>query len=866
MPQTTPSPLATRSYRAFLWAQALSAFNDNAYRFVMSAAAVGAAGAAAAGELSWMGLVFSAPFLLLSGYAGQVADAVNKRTVIVAAKAAEVAVMVLAAVALQRGAPGPLLAVLALLGVQATFFSPAKYGIVPELLGDVQLSRGNGALQMTTFLAILLGGAMGPLLYGAWHGAPWRIGAVLVMVAVLGLVASLAIGPVAAPAATSGVSFNPAAGLGQGARRLLGDRTLLQTGVGIAWFWGLGALLQLAIVLVGRSTLGLGDSKVAALAACLAVGIGLGSVVAGRVSGDKVELGLAPIGGFGMGACTLAFAASSSFTCASLALVLLGLSGGFFIVPLNALLQQRPARQERGQVLATVNLLATGGVLAASGVLWLLAERMAWAPGRILLAAGLATLAGSVYVLWLVPEFLMRLVLWTLTHTVYRIRIDGLRHVPVRGPALLVCNHLSHVDGLIVGASMQRFVRFIVYRPIYELPLLRPLFDLMHVIPVSAQRQDIVRSLARARRELETGHVVCIFAEGAISRTGNLLPFKRGFERIVAGLDVPVIPVNLDRLWGSIFSFKQGKFFWKWPERVPFPVTVTFGAPMPSSSSAGDVRHAVMLLASDAMIHRVARHEVLHQRFFRTAKRHWGQLAMADADAHADLRPCARRRAAALAVDQRSTAAGAGWWASCYPPRLAAPSPTSRTLIAGRVPVNLNFTAGQRVDRVGHRAVRDRHDPHRAGSSSPRRSSTSSPGMVLLEDVMPHVRVGVEARDARRRPPRAGAGCSIALYAPEPDDADELATVIFSSGSTGAPKGVMLSHRNVLSNLEAMAQLLLDHLEATASSASCRSSTRSASPGRCGSRWSAASRRSTCRTRWTPSRSARWRGRTARPC
>ena len=181
-------------------------------------------------------------------------------------------------------------------------------------------------------------------------------------------------------------------------------------------------------------------------------------------------------------------------------------------------------------------------------------------------------LVASGYVLWLLPDFCLRFSLLLLTHTLYRVELHGVEHVPSRGPALLVCNHLSHVDGFLVGACVQRFIRFMVYRPYFNLPVARQLLTMMRAIPVAGgNRQEVLASIAQARAELERGHVVCIFAEGAISRTGNLLPFKRGFERIVEGLDVPVIPVCLDRLWGSVFSFKQGRFFWKWPEQIPYP-------------------------------------------------------------------------------------------------------------------------------------------------------------------------------------------------------------------------------------------------------------------------------------------------------
>src|SRR5581483_2503915 len=231
------------------------------------------------------------------------------------------------------------------------------------------------------------------------------------------------------------------------------------------------------------------------------------------------------------------------------------------------------------------------------GAHWLLRSALGLAPDRIALLLGAFTLAATVVVLRLVPDYFARFALWLLTHTMYRIRIVGQEHVPLRGPALLVCNHVSFADPLLVGASVQRFIRFMMYAPYYEMRSINWILRLMKAIPVSARsRRETVESLKRAREQLAEGHVVCIFAEGGISRTGNLLPFKRGFEKIVEDMNVPVIPIHLDRVWGSIFSFKQGRFFWKRPERFPYPVTISFGAPL---------------------------------RFIQTAKRHWFSLCMA---------------------------------------------------------------------------------------------------------------------------------------------------------------------------------------------------------------------------------------------
>jgi len=801
--------LRNKGIRAFLWTQFLGAFNDNVFKFIVSMAAIAAAtGSAASDELSWVGAVFTAPFLLFSGYAGQLSDRYDKRTVLVATKALEIVSMALALAALTIGGGNLnlLLVVLFLMAAQATFFSPAKYGIVPEVLPDAALSRANGLLEMSTFAAIVVGSTVGGLMYASWHHKPLLMGATLLAIAVAGTWTSFGI-----PRGTGGrpdlrVQLNPFAGLGNGLHELRKNRALLLAALGIGYFWFIGALLQLVILLAGKESMHLDDVRIALMGAWLAIGIGVGSMAAGRLSGQKVELGLAPIGAFGMGFGALALSkAIPSYPVVCGTLTVLGFAGGLFAVPLNALIQQRPDEKEKGQVIATANLMTTIGVMVASGALWALGSVMHLSPERIILLAGILTLVSSVYVLALVPEYFVRFSLWLLTHTVYRIRIVGQDHVPFRGPALLVSNHLSHVDGFLIGASVQRFVRFMVWRPFFEMPLFNPMLRFMHAIPVSASRHDVVASLEKARAELEAGHVVCIFAEGAISRTGNLLPFKRGFERIVQDLDVPVIPVNLDRVWGSVFSFKRGRFFWKRPERLPYPVTVTFGPPLPSSSKAADVRQAVMALASEAMTTRIERGDLLHLRFLHTAKHRWSALAMADATG-TEL-TFGRVLVGSLMLSRwiRKHPGSERMIGLMLPSSIGGALANIGALIAGRVPVNLNFTAGPEsiaaaIDQCGIKTILT-SKVFLAKANLP-----ELPGMVYLEDVMrtfstPQKVLTLIA--ARLLP----SGVLRRLYARDRATSDDLATVIFSSGSTGKPKGVMLSHRNVLSNLEGMIQM-----------------------------------------------------------
>jgi acyl-[acyl-carrier-protein]-phospholipid O-acyltransferase/long-chain-fatty-acid--[acyl-carrier-protein] ligase len=405
--------------------------------------------------------------------------------------------------------------------------------------------------------------------------------------------------------------------------------------------------------------------------------------------------------------------------------------------------------------------------------------------------------------MWRAPEFLIRFSLWLLTHTVYRVHIVGKENVPFRGPALLVCNHLSHVDGLLVGACVQRFVRFLVYRQYSDHWALYGLLKLLKTIPIEAGREALA-SLERARNELQDGHVVCIFAEGSISRTGNMLPFKRGFERIVKGLDVPIVPVCLDRVWGSIFSFKGGRFFWKWPARIPYPVTVAFGGPLPSTTTAAEVRLALQTMASELAIERRSAYGSLGRRFVRTAKQRWGVFSMADVTTR--LMTFGRVLVAALLLSR--------WTRRQFPDEsnigLLLPASVGGALanlgvsISGKVPVNLNFTAGREsmaiaIDRCGIKTIlTSRRFLSKAGLEP-------LDGMVFLEDVMKRFSRGEKLRmlvTARLLPARALTW----LYA-DRGDGDALATVIFSSGSTGVPKGVMLAHRNLLANLDAVGQI-----------------------------------------------------------
>jgi acyl-[acyl-carrier-protein]-phospholipid O-acyltransferase/long-chain-fatty-acid--[acyl-carrier-protein] ligase len=801
--------LKHKGFQPFLWTQFLAALNDNIDKIVVSMLAVdfGLSSGGGSGYLSLVGVVFILPFFLFSGYAGHVADVFSKRTVLVTMKFFEVAVMLLGCFAFLSNRFDLILGVLFLMALHSAFFSPAKYGILPEMLPDKELSRANGLLEMTTFLAIILGTSVGSVMLAAWKERLGWIGLVLTVIAVAGTIVSFGIPRVSASGSQKLFSFSPWAEVGDGIKRLYSDKSLWLTVIGISYFWFLGALLQMDIILLGKETMGLDDLWIGILGTFLAIGIGAGSVVAGRLSGDKVELGLVPLGSIAMGVFSLLlYSSAPSYAYVAMALVFLGFSGGLFIVPLNALLQQKSGREEKGQLIATNNFLNTGGILLASGILWTFHDFLQLEADRIILIFGLFTLVATVYILSILPDFLIRFTLWTLTHTIYRIRIAGQEHVPFRGPALLVCNHISHVDALLVGACVQRFIRFMIYRPYYEIRWLNWLFRLMKAIPVSGRnRREIVESLERAREELRQGHVVCIFAEGAISRTGNLLPFKRGFEKIVEGSDIPVIPVHLDRLWGSVFSFKEGRFFWKWPERLPYPVTVSFGKPLRSTVTAEEARQAIMELGSQAVQFRRSRKDLLHIRFVKTAKRNWFSFCMADSTGKELTSGRLLTGSLLLSRSIRKECAADRMIGLLLPASIAGALANIAVLLAGKIPVNLNFTVGREAmssaaQQCGIRTI------FTSRIFLARAKLEEMEGMIFLEDVIKGIKPLPKALTALLAF-LLPSSLLRTFYCNEERNPDSLATVIFSSGSTGTPKGVMLSHHNILSNIEGIAQL-----------------------------------------------------------
>ena len=790
---------------AFFWTQFLGAFNDNFLKIVVSFAALDLAVHGGPGYVELIAFLFILPSALVSGYAGHLADVYSKRRVLVAVKFFEVGIMIFAVGVLISGHLESMLLLVLLMGIHAAFFSPAKYGILPEMLPDKDLSRGNGLLEMSTFLAIILGTSVGSAIFSVWKHKLPLIALLMLAIALFGVFTSLGIARVAPSGAAKLLQLNPFGEIVDGLRRLRRDRPLWLTVIGISYFWFLGALVQINMLFFGKELLQLDEFHIGLLGTFLAIGIGIGSLAAGRLSGDHIEMGLVPLGSVAMGICLGLVALSApSYSHTAASLVGLGFSAGLFAVPLNAYLQQNAGREEKGQLIATNNFLNTVGMGLAAAIHWLLKTPLQYSPETIILLTGGVTLAGTVAILYFLPDYFVRLILWVFTHTVYRIKVVGVENLPIHGPALLVTNHVSFVDAFMVGGSLPRMVRFMLHRDYYDIRGLTWFFRLMHAIPVSASnRRDIVQALKHARNELDKGHVVCIFAEGSITRSGRLLPFKRGFEKIVEGTSVPIIPVHLDQLWGSIFSYKDGKFFWKWPRQWFYPVTVSFGAPLGSDATVAEVRSAVAELESKAFDHRPSAGELLHTRFIRSAKRRWSSFCMADTTGAELTYGKALVGSLLLSSWIQKQCGSQRMVGLLLPASVGGALANIAVMLAGKIPVNLNFTAGREamqsaIEQCGIQTILT------SRLFLSKANLERLPGMVYLEETRKDFS-GLQKAAAAAKAFVLPASWLTRRYLRSQKSGD-LATVIFSSGSTGMPKGVMLSHRNIVSNIEGIRQ------------------------------------------------------------
>jgi acyl-[acyl-carrier-protein]-phospholipid O-acyltransferase/long-chain-fatty-acid--[acyl-carrier-protein] ligase len=808
-----------RGFWALIVTQFQGAFSDNVVKNLVILIALFGVSLTATEKNQFgesIGALFSLPFILFSMAGGFLADRFSKRSVMLGVKIFELFIMSLVFAALWTLNKNLLLASVFLMGTHSAFFGPSKYGSLPELLPEKKLSWGNGILELGTFMAIILGTVAAAVLAQKLRGEQWVSGLVLIALAVFGFFSCLGVTKIPAANPQKKFSLNFPAEVWRQLRAMRGDRPLWLAVIGNTYFNFLGALLLLNLFFYGADVLHVDETKIGLLNVALALGIGIGSVAAGYLSGGKIEYGLVPLGAFGLSIFSALLALPHlSVLKAVVLLALLGFFGGFFIVPIAALLQHKPARENKGEVQATANLLSFVGVFLASGAHWLLAQQLQFSPRTIFLVGGVLTFAGAIYVLFLLPDALLRFGLWALTRTLYRIRIEGRDRIPAKSGALFVCNHVSWVDAMLLIASTDRAVRFLMFKDIYGKKWIHWGARILGVIPISSEQRprELIQSLQAASDAIRAGEIVCIFAEGEITRIGQLLPFRHGFERIMKNVDAPIIPVALDGLFGSPSSFKNGKFVWRLPPRIPYPVTVSFGAPLPATAPAVAVRAAVQELLADTWRSQRDDLENLPRQFIRTARRHPRRFAMSDATSGKINFGTALLKTIFLARRLKKIWAGQNMVGLLLPPSVPGALVNYAAFLCGKVPVNLNYTLS--ADTLAACAKQCKLKTVLTSRAFLEKVKLTVPGEVIyLEDIAknPGVLEKFTAFFMAKFLPvnllERVLSSNRKSQIENRKSLDALATVIFSSGSTGDPKGVMLSHYNLISNVQQMERIV----------------------------------------------------------
>lgn len=594
------SLLNKRRFLPYFLTQALGAFNDNLYKnALLLLIAFGGISAQSDSALltNLAAGLFILPFFLFSPIAGQIADKLEKSKLIRWVKGLEVIIMVLAATAIIMGNVAMMMLLLFLMGLQSAIFGPVKFALLPQQLKDEELVGGNALVEMGTFIAILAGTITAGLFFDLEQGLYW-IAAAVVSFALLGFASSQFIPGAAANDPNLKINWNPFTEIVNTIKQARENRSVYLSIMAISWFWFIGASYLTQFPNFARDYLGGSTQVVTLLLTLFSLGVAIGSLLCEKLSGHKIELGIVPIGSIGMSVfgidiyfavsgiqvvddmSAMAFILQAENWRLMFDILMVSAFGGLYVVPLQALIQHRSEEKNRAQIIAANNVLNAIFMVASAaiGILALVAMELSIPEYFFVLA--IMNIVVAAYVYSRVPEFVLRFFIWVLGHSLYRVQDKGLENIPETGPAVLVCNHVSYVDALLIGGTYHRPIRFVMDRSIAEMKGLKTFFKIAKTIPICSPKADAEvyeSAFKRIKEELDKGELICIFPEGKLTTNGEVDTFKAGIERILKESPVPVVPMALDGLWGSFFSHKDGHALTTRPKRFWSKVTLTAG-------------------------------------------------------------------------------------------------------------------------------------------------------------------------------------------------------------------------------------------------------------------------------------------------
>lgn len=810
----------SHSFRWHNATQFFGALNDNIFRWLIVFFLLSILGKEnAAAVTSKTGAVFVIPFLVFTPLAGVLADRFPKSTIIVYAKLAELVLMLLGSLMFYLDHRTGMYVVLFLMCTQSAFFGPCKYGIIPELVHKEQISKANSFLEGMTYLAIVLGTALAPGMAQLLNENYALTSVGCVVIAVIGFVCSFGIQKTEAISRNTPVTLFFLKDVWQALRQVRHDKWMILAVLASAYFMLLGGFAQINLIPYGVEVCQFDYIQSVYLFLIAAVGIGLGSWLAGKLSGRSVEFGIVPLGAVGMAlaAIVLGFVGFADpigkklLILSFVTVFFFGVSCGLFIVPIHAFIQMRAPNAARGKIVAASGFLGWIGVLAASGIVGLFSGYLGVPSGVMFLIFGVLTLLLAVAAVVILPDFFVRLIVVLITRTVYSIKVEGDKNVPLEGPALIVSNHVSWADAVVLGATQQRRIRFIMDRQFYNTPWLNWLFRLQQVIPISASDppKKIVAALKEARKALDDGYLVCIFAEGMLTRTGLLGRFHSGFEKIVKGTNYPIIPAYLGGLWGSILSHYHGKVMSAWPKRLPCPVSVYFGSPLPAAASSREIRWAIESLSVDYFNQRKSSRHSLGETFVKSARRNWKSHFISDTTGKRMTYGKALIAATALSNLLEQMTQGQRNIGILLPPSVAGVLANLSVALLNKTSVNLSYAVSD-ADRDYMLDVAEIKTvlTSKAFLEKINIEPTRIQGVVLIEDIIDRLtsadkrKAALQALSLPRRK---------LARVPADFNADQTAAILFSSGSSGRPKGIKLTHHNIQSNLESALMVFRAH-------------------------------------------------------
>jgi len=796
--------------RSFAWlnvTQFLGALNDNLFKLLVILYLIGlSTDDKATNIVSLANAVFVIPFLLFLALAGRLADKYSKRNIIVISKLGEFIVMTLAGIAFWFGSMWAVYLALFAMALQSSFFGPSKYGIIRELVDDERLPSANGKLQAATFLAIIIGTALGPFLSQNVSGNYALAAIVCIGLSAIGIFTAFHIRKTKPYGRKSTASVFFLRDIIKTLWSIHRKKNLLKAILASSSLWLIGALIYINVIPYGMSQLGLTKEGSGYLFVAAAFGVVIGALGAGACCKFATALGMAPLAALGVAlSCIWLGLINQSIIIVCIAILLLGFCIGLYIVPIHAYIQLTSPQHRRGEILAAGSFLTWVCILSASGLMYISSSVIGLSAGQCFVAFGVFALVAAMFIFVGHMEYAMRFVSSVIIRTIYRLKVYGTENIPADGGALIVCNHVSYADAPLLEAALPRTVRFIMNRGFYNIGFLKPFCSLVRTIQISSKDppRKIVTSIKEARGALKAGEIVCFFAEGGMTRNGNMQRFKNGFGKIIAGTGCKIIPAYIGGMWHSTFSYYYGKPFAKLPKRIRRRVSIHFSNPLPEGSTAQQARLKVQELSCDYFDSLKSPKRTLAYRFIKSARRNRHRRCISDSSGKRLTYGRTLTAVVALGKQIDRLTTGSEKVGIMLPPSVGAALVNIAVSLLKKVPVNLNYTlsAGQVNSAVKECDIRCVITSSGLMAKMPNLKSVSH--LVFLEDIIRKV-TGADKLtaylSARFVPARTLA--KTRFY-----KADDLAAVIFSSGSSGRPKGVMLSHHNILSNIESVCSI-----------------------------------------------------------